>query len=177
MFTLSSEALHSSSTQISNDRSTEPNMDPICNGSFILVAAENYVEANVAVGVPRQDAETMSDPRNKVRHDIKVDGDQIRWQFFYPTAPKYNHTYDMKLGETIELQEPIPLSITASKQDSRTFSCEMVTGSKKASYVVAFSLEGCNTQGCIDGISFTMDFARINIEVFNGKTITSDDII
>ena len=141
-------------------------MDPICNGSFLLVSAENAIEANMAVGVPRQDAETMSDPKSGVRHDIEVEGNHIRWQFIYSTAPQWNHTYNMELGETLELQEPISISITARKQDGRTFSYEMVTGSKKATYVVTFSAEGCTTEGCIDGISFTMVFARMNPEVF-----------
>jgi len=140
-------------------------MDPICNGTFLLVSAENAVEANMALGVPRQDAETMSDPRSKVRHDIEVEGNHIKWQFVYPTAPKYNHTYNMQLGQTLELQEPISLSITAQKDNGHTFCCEMVAGSKKSTYVVTFSREGCTTQGCIDGISFTMVFARKNPEM------------
>ena len=121
-------------------------MDPICNGTFLLVSADNAVEANMALGVPRQDAETMSDPRSKVRHDIEVEGNHIRWQFVYPTCPKYNHTYNMQLGETLELQEPISLSITAKKENGHTFCCEMVAGSKKSTYVVTFSQEGCTTQ-------------------------------
>ena len=121
-------------------------MDPICNGSFLLVSAENAVEANMALGVPRLDAETMSDPKSGYRHDLEVDGDQIRWQFFYPTAPKFNHTYNMKIGETLQLQEPMPLVITARKENGHTFSYEMVAGPKKATYVVTFSLEGCTTQ-------------------------------
>ena len=147
-------------------------MDPICNGSFLLVSAENAVEANMALGVPRLDAETMSDPKSGYRHDLEVDGDQISWQFFYPTAPKFNHTYNMKIGETLQLQEPMPLAITARKENGHTFSYEMVAGPKKAKYVVTFSSEGCTTQGCIDGISFTMVFARINPEVLNGNYIT-----
>jgi len=141
-------------------------MDSICNGSFLLVSAENAVEANMAVGVPRQDAETMSDPESGVRHDIEVDGKHIKWQFLYPTAPKYNHTYNMELGETLKLQEPMSLDITASKRDGRTFCMEMVVGgSKKSTYVVTFSPEGCTTEGCIDGISFTMVFVRMNPEM------------
>ena len=146
-------------------------MDPICNGSFLLVSAENAVEANLAVGVPRQDAETMSDPKSGVRHDIEVEGNHIRWQFFYPTAPQWNHTYNMELGETLKLQEPISLAVTARKQNGHTFSCEMVAGSKKSTYVVTFSAEGCTTEGCMDGISFTMVFARMNPEVFNDNKI------
>ena len=147
-------------------------MDSICNGSFLLVSAENAVEANMAVGVPRQDAETMSDPKSGVRHDIEVEGKHIKWQFLYPMAPKYNHTYNMELGETLTLEEPMSLDITASKRDGRTFCMEMVVGgSKKSTYVVTFSPEGCTTEGCIDGISFTMVFARMSPEVFCGIII------
>ena len=102
-------------------------MGPICNGSFLLVSAENAVEANMALGVPRLDAETMSDPKSGYRHDLEVDGDKIRWQFFYPTAPKFNHTYNMQIGETLQLQDPMPLAITARKENGHTFSYEMVT--------------------------------------------------
>ena len=60
--------------------------------------------------------------------------------------PRWNHTYNMQLGETIMLTEPMPMTITATKQNGRTFTMVMVAAEKKATYVVTFSLEGCTTQ-------------------------------
>ena len=41
----------------------------VSNGSFLLVSTENGVEANMALGVPRQEAEKMT------KHDEDEDGD------------------------------------------------------------------------------------------------------
>ena len=60
--------------------------------------------------------------------------------------PRWNHTYNMQLGETTMLTEPIPMTITATKQNGRTFTMVMVAAAKKATYVVTFSPEGCTTQ-------------------------------
>ena len=60
--------------------------------------------------------------------------------------PRWNHTYNMQLGETIVLTEPMPMTITATKQNGRTFTMVMVAEEKKATYVVTFSPEGCTTQ-------------------------------
>ena len=140
-------------------------MDPICNGSFLLVSAENAVEANMAVGVPRQDAETMSDPESGVRHDIEVEGKHIKWQFLYPMAPKYNHTYNMKLGETVTAKTPIALAITATKKNGRTFSCDFDTGSHQSSCTVTFSPEGFVTRGKSGDVEYTVVFERQEPEV------------
>ena len=140
-------------------------MDPICNGSFLLVSAENAVEANMALGVPRLDAETMSDPKSGYRHDLEVDGDKIRWQFFYPTAPKFNHTYNMKLNETVTVETPIAISITTTKKNGRTFSCEFDTGDKQSSCTVTFSPEGFITKGKNGDLEYTIVYERQEPEV------------
>ena len=46
------------------------------NGSFLLVSTENGVEANMALGVPRQEAEKMNndDHYNEDDDDDDVDG-------------------------------------------------------------------------------------------------------
>ena len=60
--------------------------------------------------------------------------------------PRWNHTYNMQLGETIMLTEPMPMTITATKQNGRMFTMVMVAAEKRATYVVTFSPEGCTTQ-------------------------------
>ena len=40
--------------------------------------------------MPRLEAEAMTDPRNKVRNDIEMEGEHIKWQFVFPTVPRWN---------------------------------------------------------------------------------------
>ena len=35
-------------------------MEPICNGSFLMVSNENLAEAYMLMGVPKEDAEVMA---------------------------------------------------------------------------------------------------------------------
>ena len=44
----------------------------------------------IMVMMPRQEAEAMTDPKNKVRNDIEMEGDHIKWHFVFPTVPRWN---------------------------------------------------------------------------------------
>ena len=42
----------------------------------------------VVMMMPRQEAEAMTDPKNKVRNDIEMEGEHIKWHFVFPTVPR-----------------------------------------------------------------------------------------
>ena len=42
----------------------------------------------ITVMMPRQEAEAMTDPKNKVRNDIEMEGEHIKWHFVFPTVPR-----------------------------------------------------------------------------------------
>ena len=44
----------------------------------------------VVMMMPRQEAEAMTDPKNKVRNDIEMEGEHIKWHFVFPTVPRWN---------------------------------------------------------------------------------------
>ena len=44
--------------------------------------------AMIMVMMPRQEAEAMTDPKNKVRNDIEMEGEHIKWHFVFPTVPR-----------------------------------------------------------------------------------------
>merc|ERR1711881_645733 len=95
-------------------------MDSICSGSYLLVSNENAVEAYVAMGIPKEDAEIMTNPACKNKFEVEVDGNGIKWKEIYPTLPKYNQTYDLKIGEAVTFTSPVALTITATKKSGRT---------------------------------------------------------
>ena len=140
-------------------------MDSICSGSFLMVSNKNAMEAYMLMGVPKEDAKVMADPANKTRYEVEVDGKQIRWQENYPAAPKYNHIYHFKLGETVTVEKPIAMAITTTKKNGRTFSCNFDTGEKQSSCTVTFSHEGFTTNGKTGGMEYTIVFARKQPEV------------
>ena len=140
-------------------------MDPICSGSFLMVSNENAAEAYMLMGVPKEDARVMADPASKNRYEVEVDGNLIRWQEIYPAVPKYNNTYNMKLNETVTVETPIALAITATKKNGRTFSCEFDTGAHQSSCTVTFSPEGFTTKGKTGGMDYTVVFERQEPEV------------
>ena len=98
------------------------NMDPICNGTFLQVSNENAIEAYVGMDIPREDAEIMTNPACKNRFEVEVSGNGIKWQEFYPTLPKYNQTYNLKIGEAVTYNTPVAMTITAMKKNGRSFS-------------------------------------------------------
>ena len=44
----------------------------------------------IMVMMPRQEAEAMTDPKNKVRNDIEMEGEHIKWHFVFPTVPRWD---------------------------------------------------------------------------------------
>ena len=140
-------------------------MDPICTGSFLMVSNENAAEAYMLMGVPKEEARMMADPGCKNRYEVEVEGNLIRWQEIYPTAPKFNHTYNMKLNETVTVETPIAISITTTKKNGRTFSCEFDTGEKQSSCTVTFSPEGFITKGRNGDLEYTIVYERQEPEV------------
>ena len=46
----------------------------VSNGSFLLVSTENGVEANIVLGVPRQEADKNTDDDHDNEDDDDVDG-------------------------------------------------------------------------------------------------------
>merc|ERR1719237_4770 len=129
----------------------KPEMEPICSGSFLMVSKE--------------DARVMADPASKNRYEVEVDGNLIRWQEIYPAVPKFNNTYNMKLNETVTVETPIALAITATKKNGRTFSCEFDTGAHQSSCTVTFSPEGFTTKGKTSGMDYTVVFERQESEM------------
>ena len=121
-------------------------MDSICSGSYLLVSNENAVEAYVAMGIPKEDAEIMTNPACKNKFEVEVDGNGIKWKEIYPTLPKYNQTYDLKIGEAVTFTSPVALTITATKKSGRTFCFEFVAGGKKSTSTATFSPEGLTTK-------------------------------
>jgi len=136
-------------------------MDPICSGTFLMVSNENAVEAYVGMDIPREDAEIMTNPACKNRFDVEVCGNGIKWQEFYPTLPKYNQTYNLKIGEAATFTTPVALTITVMKKSGRTFSFEFQAGGKKSTSIATFSPEGLTVKGSNDGgVEYTEVFAR-----------------
>ena len=141
-------------------------MDPICNGSFLRVSHENAIEAYIGMGIPREDAEILTDPTCKNRFEVEVCGNGIKWQEFYPTLPKYNQTYNLRVGEAVTFTTPIAMTITATKKDGRTVTFEFLAGGKKTTSTSTFSPEGLTVKGCNDaGVEHTEVFARQEPEV------------
>ena len=144
------------------------NMDPICNGTFLQVSNENAIEAYVGMDIPREDAEIMTNPACKNRFEVEVCGNGIKWQEFYPTLPKYNQTYNLKIGEAVTYNTPVAMTITAMKKNGRSFSFEFQAGGKKSTSIITFSPEGMTVKGRNDdGLEHTEVFARQEPEVFN----------
>jgi len=136
-------------------------MDPICNGSFLRVSHENAIEAYIGMGIPREDAEILTDPTCKNRFEVEVCGNGIKWQEFYPTLPKYNQTYNLRVGEAVTFTTPITMTITATKKDGRTVTFEFLAGGKKTTSTSTFSPEGLTVKGRNDaGVEHTEVFAR-----------------
>ena len=143
-------------------------MDPICNGSFLRVSHENAIEAYIGMGIPREDAEILTDPTCKNRFEVEVCGNGIKWQEFYPTLPKYNQTYNLKVGEAVTFTTPVAMTITATKRDGRTVTFEFLAGGKKTTSTSTFSPEGLTVKGSNDaGVEHTEVFARQEPEVSN----------
>ena len=152
-------------------------MDSICSGSYLLVSNENAVEAYVAMGIPKEDAEIMTNPACKNKFEVEVDGNGIKWKEIYPTLPKYNQTYDLKIGEAVTFTSPVALTITATKKSGRTFCFEFLAGGKKSTSTATFSPEGLTVKGISDdGLEYTEVFARQEPEVCN-HNILSPNII
>jgi len=113
------------------------------------------------MGIPKEDAEIMTNPACKNKFEVEVDGNGIKWKEIYPTLPKYNQTYDLKIGEAVTFTSPVALTITATKKSGRTFCFEFVAGGKKSTSTATFSPEGLTTKGSNDaGIEYVEVFAR-----------------
>merc|ERR1712037_519380 len=97
------------------------NMDPICSGTFLMVSNENAIEAYVGMDIPREDAEIMTNPACKNKFEVEVCGNGIKWHESYPTLPKYNQTYNLKIGEAVTYTTPLALTIAVTKKNGRTF--------------------------------------------------------
>ena len=141
-------------------------MDPICSGTYLMVSNENAIEAYVGMDIPREDAEIMTDPSCKNRFEVEVCGNGIKWQESYPTLPKYNQTYNLKIGEAVTFTTPVAMTITATKKNGRTFTFEFSAGGKKSTSTATFSPEGLTVKGSNDsGLEYTEVFARQEPEV------------
>ena len=149
------------------------NMDPICSGTFLMVSNENAIEAYVGMDIPREDAEIMTNPACKNRFEVEVCGNGIKWQESYPTLPKYNQTYNLKIGEAVTYSTPVAMTITVMKKNGRSFSFEFQAGGKKSTSIATFSPEGLTVKGSNDdGLEYTEEFARQAPEVFNHHICT-----
>ena len=141
-------------------------MDPICSGTYLMVSNENAIEAYIGMDIPREDAEIMTDPACKNRFEVEVCGNGIKWQESYPTLPKYNQTYNLKIGEAVTFTYPVAMTITATKKNGRTFTFEFSAGGKKSTSTATFSPEGLTVKGSNDsGLEYSEVFARQEPEV------------
>ena len=71
----------------------------------------------------------------------------------------------MKLNETVTVQTPIAMAITATKKNGHTFSCNFDTGAKQSSCTVTFSPKGFTTKGKNGDMEYTVVFERQEPEV------------
>ena len=144
-------------------------MDPLCSGTYLMVSNENAVESYIHMGIPKEDAEIMTDPACKNKFDVEVCGNGIKWQEHYPSLPKYNQTYNLKIGEEVTYTSPVPMTITATKKSGRTFTFEFSALGKKSTSTCTFSSEGLVVKGSNDGgLEYTEVFARQEPEVGDG---------
>ena len=117
-------------------------MDPLCSGTYLMVSNENAVESYIHMGIPKEDAEIMTDPACKNKFEVEVCGNGIKWQEHYPSLPKYNQTYNLKIGEEVTYTSPVPMTITATKKSGRTFTFEFSALGKKSTSTLTFSPTG-----------------------------------
>ena len=76
----------------------------------------------------------------------------------------------MKLNETVTVEMPITMDITATKKNGHTFSCDFAAGAKQSSCTVTFSPEGFTTKGKNGDLEYTIVFARQEPEVHIDKS-------
>merc|ERR1712047_66027 len=148
------------------------NMDPLCSGTYLMVSNENAVESYIHMGIPKEDAEIMTDPACKNKFEVEVCGNGIKWQEHYPSLSKYNQTYNLKIGEEVTYTSPVPMTITATKKSGRTFTFEFSALGKKSTSTCTFSSDGLTVKGSNDGgLEYTEVFARQGPEM---AVVTSD---
>ena len=138
-----------------------------------MVSNENAIEAYVGMDIPREDAEIMTNPACKNKFEVEVCGNGIKWHESYPTLPKYNQTYNLKIGESVTYTTPLALTITVTKKNGRTFTFEFLAGGKKSTSTATFSPEGLTVKGISDdGLEYTEVFARQEPEVCNHNILS-----
>jgi hypothetical protein len=123
------------------------------------------VAAYVAMGVPKQDAEVISDPATKQLIIVTVEDNLVVWREEYTALPKYNATYTTKLGEPLVKETPIALSMVITKKDARTLSCDMTAAGIKHTFETAFTAEGFTTTGNVEGADYKLVAVRQAPEV------------
>jgi len=138
------------------------------DGKYVMESHQNLAPCMMALGMTEEMVKKMLDPNNIATISFVENSDgSFTSDTTHSLATEFNHSHTFKIGETLTLKEPFPMTVTVTKKSETVWMTRTEMGGKVMNTETTGNNYGMTLRGTIEGtaLSFSEEFKRVSPQV------------